>query len=115
VWLSKVSFDDALRDFQIACSVVSSTGLQPNVRLPAESSPSRNARCVRLDADEVLHSTCKLDVCHIATGQESEGRAWLEALGNFSTLLLQKLSQKLRDEQRNGSTLNWRFGLRLKD
>ncbi len=115
MWLSTVLFDDALREFQIACSGVSSTGLQPNMRLPAEPSSSGNEHCVRKEADDVLHSTCKVDVCHIATGHESEGSSSLGSTGNFSTLLLRKLSQKLRDEQRNGSTLIWRFGLGLKD
>ena len=80
--LTKLLFDDALRVSALACSGVSSTGLQPKLRLPAELSTSRNVHCVRLDADEVLHSTCKVDVGHIATDQEAAGRASLEATRN---------------------------------
>ena len=36
VWLSKVLFDEAGRDFQIACSGLSSKRLQPDLRLPAK-------------------------------------------------------------------------------
>ncbi len=98
--LIRVLFDDALRDSQIACSEVSSTGLQPNVRLPAEPLSSGNAHRVRPEAEDVLHSTCKFDVCPIATGHESEGRSSLESTGDNSTLLLPKQSQKLSDERR---------------
>ncbi len=81
VWLTKGSFDDALREFQIACSGVSSTGLQPNMRLPAEPSSSGNEHCVRKEADDVLHSTCKVDVCHTATGHKTEGSSSLGSTG----------------------------------
>ena len=69
---------------------------------------------MRLEANEVLHFTCKADVRRVATGQESEGRSSLGSIWNISTLLQENL-QKLIDEQRNDSTLMWRFGLRLKD
>ena len=58
-------------------------------------------------------STCKVVVCHTATGEELEGRASLEATGNLSTMLLRKLSETSMDEQRNESALMCCFGLRL--
>ncbi len=67
---------------------------------------SGNAHCVRSETDEVLQSTCKVDVCHIATDHESEGRSLLGSTGNLSTLLLRKRSKKLSDEQGNDSTSN---------
>ena len=61
------------------------------------------ARYIQSESDEVLQSTCKVGVCHKATGHESEGSSLLGSTGNNSTLLLAtlaKANQRAVDGQR---------------
>ena len=90
-------------DVAIACSTVSSTRLQADTVLPADSDTLGTA----VDKDSSF--TCKIEVYHLTTGQEPRSRTWSGSGGYVVISITLARAKGCTTEQRSAGAPSYKI------